>query len=295
MNNLDKELGKPLPEKDYAANCQIFCDKYPYIVLTNFINGIDFYALAHLIGWFCKAIMFRDFKLCWFLSISFEVMEITFRHWLSNFWECWWDQLILDIFGCNAVSIWLGGLTINYFNIKKFEWISTKNDESDKSNNNSSLNSISHDNDAIVSTNTNKWLLFSSFRNFAYFIWLNVFFHALTLSNFFLKFILFIPASHLILTLRLCIWFPIGAAATREYYADFTNESASTLEPFFWLAHFILFIEWSIVYKFSSGFFIEEFPQSVVYFWGGVFLLIGSVSVYLLIKDYKNGHKKIQK
>lgn len=42
-------------------------------------------------------------------SIGFELMEVTFQHWLPNFNECWWDSWILDVAICNNLGIALGG------------------------------------------------------------------------------------------------------------------------------------------------------------------------------------------
>lgn len=99
----------------------------------------DEFVLAHIIGWWGKAIMIRNQPLLWVLSIGFEFMEVTaflsffwmfvqhlfifqlrvvqyfpssfnlwfqltFRHMLPNFNECWWDSIILDILICN----WFG-------------------------------------------------------------------------------------------------------------------------------------------------------------------------------------------
>lgn len=33
--------------------------------------------------------------------------QLTFRHMLPNFNECWWDSIVLDILICN----WFGTLT----------------------------------------------------------------------------------------------------------------------------------------------------------------------------------------
>lgn len=85
--------------------------------------------------------MIRNQPLLWVLSIGFELMEVsfilcllilvpskdlghislfikggfciwcfqlTFRHMLPNFNECWWDSIILDIFICN----WFGKLLV---------------------------------------------------------------------------------------------------------------------------------------------------------------------------------------
>ena len=35
----------------------------------------------------------RDVKVAWIVSGAFELIEISLRHWLPNFWECWWDHV----------------------------------------------------------------------------------------------------------------------------------------------------------------------------------------------------------
>lgn len=44
----------------------------------------------------------------WFISIAFELCELTFQHWLPNFNECWWDSWVLDVLVCNAIGIYTG-------------------------------------------------------------------------------------------------------------------------------------------------------------------------------------------
>ena len=63
---------------------------------------------AHILGWWGKTLMLRDPSMLWVISIGFELMEVTFRHWLPNFNECWWDSWILDFLICNNLGIWLG-------------------------------------------------------------------------------------------------------------------------------------------------------------------------------------------
>ena len=49
------------------------------------------------------------FSACsWFISIAFELCELTFQHWLPNFNECWWDSWVLDVLVCNAIGIYAG-------------------------------------------------------------------------------------------------------------------------------------------------------------------------------------------
>lgn len=71
--------------------------------------------LAHLIGWIFKTIIFRNNLITWTMSFAFEFYELSFRHWIPNFYECWWDHILLDLFGCNLLGIIIG----NYI-LKKF-------------------------------------------------------------------------------------------------------------------------------------------------------------------------------
>ena len=59
--------------------------------------------MVHSVGWWAKAVLFRDYWLLWVLSFSWEVLEVSFQHLLPNFKECWWDHYLLDVFGCNLV------------------------------------------------------------------------------------------------------------------------------------------------------------------------------------------------
>jgi phosphatidylserine synthase 2 len=94
----DSELGEPLPEKSYASDCRIFTPENPESAIYNVYDAtMDIHFIAHLFGWWFKMMIIRDVKVCWICSIVFELLEITFRHWLPNFWECWWDHVSIII------------------------------------------------------------------------------------------------------------------------------------------------------------------------------------------------------
>lgn len=59
-------------------------------------------------------------------------MEITFRHWLPNFYECWWDHIILDIFGCNLLGILVGKWLIEKYKMRTHDWSLKHEGEKDK-------------------------------------------------------------------------------------------------------------------------------------------------------------------
>ncbi len=322
----DKNLGKPLPEKNYAENCEVFSNKFPYVDLTNIFNAFDHFLTAHLIGWYVKMLIVRNSKLCWFLSILFEILEITFRHWLPNFWECWWDHTIFDVLGCNALGIWLGDLTCKYFEIKTYGWMKITPAAVIKDNgkehnyyciNNNFKNNNKYQKESISSFNSESklksrfqkslnifkyftpnyfvkhdWKVFSSFKRFYSFLWFIIFMNMVDLSNFFGKFVLWIPATHFILLVRVHIWAFLAIITTREYYEYISNKSYKRLGPFIWISHLTLLVEWTMIYKFSDGFFQESFPHYVIYFWLIVGITITAITVNLIIKDFIQFFKK---
>ncbi|KFH10551.1 phosphatidyl serine synthase, partial [Toxoplasma gondii VAND] len=113
LRYIDPNLGKPLPEKSYAQNCHSF---------STLAGSMDVFVLAHFFGWLVKALIIRDARLLWILSVLFEWMEISLRHILPNFWECWWDHLILDVFGCNLLGMYLGLALCRRFQMKEYFW-----------------------------------------------------------------------------------------------------------------------------------------------------------------------------
>ncbi|KAL6848631.1 hypothetical protein ACP4OV_021214 [Aristida adscensionis] len=93
MRHLHPDLGVELPERSYGADCRLYETLF------------DEFVIAHILGWWGKAVMIRNQLLLWVLSIGFELMELTFRHMLPNFNECWWDSIILDILICNWFAL----------------------------------------------------------------------------------------------------------------------------------------------------------------------------------------------
>ena len=118
LQYFDASLGRPLPEKNYAEDCRVYTPENPESNFYNVKDAIfDCHFVAHFLGWWGKMMIVRDWHLAWTCSIMFEVCEITFRHWLLNFWECWWDSLLLDVFGCNMIGLLLGAKTLEYLQV----------------------------------------------------------------------------------------------------------------------------------------------------------------------------------
>lgn len=113
-----------MPEVSYADDCRLYTPEHPVNSFYNLYFAVyDCHSIAHLLGWFGKMLIMRDWYIVWICSISFELLELTFRYWLPNFYECWWDSLLLDVFGCNLAGILLGHYFLKYFGVSKMQWV----------------------------------------------------------------------------------------------------------------------------------------------------------------------------
>lgn len=119
----DNNLGKPLVEDSYAEDCRVFTPEMSHPVANIWFAVYDIHFIAHFLGWFGKMLIMRDWYIIWICSIIFEFLEITFRYWLPNFWECWWDHLFLDVFGCNLLGSLLGALFLQKFAVTRINWM----------------------------------------------------------------------------------------------------------------------------------------------------------------------------
>ncbi|EFA78652.1 phosphatidylserine synthase [Heterostelium album PN500] len=114
MKHIDPKLGVKLPERSYAENCDLYTPDHPESNFKNLKDTVnDEFIWAHLFGWWGKTLLLRDPILCWTLSITFEILELTFAHWLPNFHECWWDHISV--------------IELNAFFLKTLLWIPPPN------------------------------------------------------------------------------------------------------------------------------------------------------------------------
>jgi len=284
----DQKLGKPLPEKSYAEDCRLYTPDHPTSSFANLGDSFDMFIAAHFFGWFFKMLMVRDWKFTMFLSVFFEFLEITFKHWLPNFQECWWDSLILDVLLCNALGIYAGHLFIKRFQMKSFKW--TKNMEVNKKS------IFGNFYDFVRSTPIDKrdWHVFSDSKRFISVIYYMALMYAVDLSNFFNKYVLWLPASHYLLSIRIFLWGFLSLACTREYYEYISNNMFMRVGPFLFVGHMILFVEFSILVKFSWGtdYFSEPFPRYVVWSWAIICLVLVTITLVLFYRDVKNKLKE---
>lgn len=121
----DSELGERPESNDklYAADCRLYTPENETNKFANLTDAIlDRFMVAHFLGWFGKAIIFRNWRLILILCIAWELIEYSFQHILKNFHECWWDHWILDVLVCNLGGAAIGMLTCKYFEMTTYDW-----------------------------------------------------------------------------------------------------------------------------------------------------------------------------
>ena len=115
---IDASLGQPQPQKNYAIDCSLT----PELIFASLYDKMDIFIIFHAIGLYIIMLTIRDVWLSLGVSILFEIFELSFRHWLPNFYECWWDHIVLDLIICNGLGIYLGHLTIKSFDMAIYRW-----------------------------------------------------------------------------------------------------------------------------------------------------------------------------
>ncbi|EEE55189.1 hypothetical protein OsJ_03033 [Oryza sativa Japonica Group] len=181
----------------------------------------DEFVIAHVLGWWGKAVMIRNQLLLWVLSVGFELMELTFRHMLPNFNECWWDSIILDIMICNWFGIWAGMHTVRYFDGKTYEWVGLSRQPSIMGKVKRSLCQFTP-----AKWDKDQWHPFMEPRRFIQVFCLCVGFMTVELNTFFLKFCLWIPPRNPLVVYRLILWWLIAIPAIREYNTYLQDRSS---------------------------------------------------------------------
>ncbi|KAJ0398381.1 hypothetical protein ATCC90586_000718 [Pythium insidiosum] len=275
----DPKLGVELPEVSYASDCRLYTPENPESSFINFRNTFfDRFVIMHFVGWFVGALMMRSYIVCWILSVMFEWYEISFRHWLPNFNECWWDHLFLDIFTCNAFGIYLGMKVCRWFEMKKFNWVGIRK-----------IPNLSGKAKRALAQFTPaywlayNWKIFTSFDRFWRVMSMVIILSVMMLNSFFLKTVLWVPASSTLNVWRLAIWYSAGSYAVAEWYifSTFTlnyegqgAQPVKKLGPRAWLGLLVVATEVCVIVKHGKGMFTAPFPWYVKLGWAIIFSVL---------------------
>lgn len=276
-------MGEPLPERSYADDCRLYTPEDPESAFRNLFDAaFDVHFVAHLIGWVCKVLIIRDIKICWITSVVFELTELTFRHWLPNFYECWWDHLLLDVFGCNMLGIIIGAFILRFMEVKKLHWVYEKNKKTERY----LYTECSAINRAVLKLKPNvfiqhNWEVFKSLYRFYGVLFFCCISIAIDLDNFFLKTVLQVPANHDLLKFRLLLWCPLALAGAEEYFEYISNKYSKRVRAHMWLIILLLSTEIGIVIRNSNVYTGKPFPLFVKIMWGIIFGLIAGTTAWI--------------
>ncbi|GJX58924.1 CDP-diacylglycerol--serine O-phosphatidyltransferase 1 isoform X1 [Tanacetum coccineum] len=265
MKYLHPDLGVELPEKSYGADCRIYVSENPTSSLLLFGTKralqtikllrvlqdtlFDEFVPAHVFGWWGKAIMIRNQPLLWVLSIGFELMELTFRHMLPNFNECWWDSIVLDILICNWFGIWAGMHTVRYFDGKTYEWVGISRQPNILGKLKRTLGQFTP-----AHWDKDEWHPLLGPWRFIQVLSLCIIFLTIELNTFFLKFCLWVPPRNPITVYRLILWWLIAIPTIREYNSYLQDRKpVKKVGAFCWISLAICIIELLICIKFGHG------------------------------------------
>ena len=61
-----------LSSQEYAVNCTV-------ITWDRVMSHFDIFAFGHFVGWAIKALVIRNYGLCWTISITWELTEVHLR------------------------------------------------------------------------------------------------------------------------------------------------------------------------------------------------------------------------
>ncbi|TDH67914.1 hypothetical protein CCR75_003812 [Bremia lactucae] len=297
MKGFDSTLGVELPETSYAGDCRVYTPENPDSHFANIkATFLDRFVLMHFFGWIVGSIMVRSKMISWLLSILFELYEITFSHWLANFNECWWDHLFFDIFTCNAAGIYLGMQICHFFEMRRFNWVGIRK-----------IPNLSGKAKRALAQFTPAywmaydWKIFRSADRFWRVMSMVAILSMMMLNSFFLKTVLWVPASSNVNLYRLAIWYSAGSYAVAEYYifCSFTMNyegkkmPVQKLGPRAWLGIAVVVTELLVIVKHGQGMFTKPFPLFVKVIWAAIFtvLVFGSM-IYFKCMNNSRGDKK---
>jgi len=244
-----KDLGvEPMTNtKNYATDCRMYTPENPDKGWGNFFDAFfDVFALAHVLGWVAKALLFRDYMLLWVLSLSWEVLEVSFQHLLPNFKECWWDHYLLDVLGCNLVGMLLGMWVCRRFATAKFNWMGVSKLSTAREKVTRVLCQLTP-----FSWSNYHWGVLTTWKRCFQVILMLAFIELTELNCFMLKHAIWLAPGHYLVIARLVFMWLVAFPAAREYYAYITDPTCRRMGSALWLMLCIGFVETMIGVKFA--------------------------------------------
>jgi len=268
-------------EKEYGVNCWD-------ITWERLYSHLDWFAFGHYWGWGMKALVIRHYGLLWSVSIMWELTEMVFGHLLPNFYECWWDNLVLDVLVCNGLGIFTGMQVCRFLEMREYKWESIKNISGAKGKFKRALLQFTPESWTHV-----RWLdPQSSYMRLVAIIQLMLIWQVVELNTFFIKHIFPMPAEHPICVLRILMTGLIAAPTIRQYYTYVTDPRCKRLGTQCWVFFMITFSELILSLKFGLDLFSHT-QLSMMGLWLVCIILVSCAGVWASHQIYKWRHKKL--
>ena len=292
LHTLDPSLASAeYEERDFSIDCRLYTPENPESKFANLRDTVDVFVAGHLVGWLVKSFIFRNNIMAWTMSILFEIHELSLKHWLPNFNECWWDHLLLDLFGMNLLGLLLGSYIMNKFNIEKFHWFFDPTDDSEK---------LSYFRRFIYSftavgdyVSNHKWHFLARPKSFLAVTWVILLASVTDLNWFFMKNALNLAPGQIFMALRVWIVGLYSIIVIYDFHKWVKRTGKKRRMSFnMILGHTLLFLESVIFWKNKRpGFFDEVTPMKIKIFWAG----LTGVFMFGLYSSYCFGKTKFLK
>lgn len=284
LRHIDKNLGKPLPEKDYGGNCYIY-DSNHTDPFHNLKDKTDIFVISHFIGFWAKTLFLRDWWICSVVSIMFEVLEYTLEHQLPNFSECWWDHWIMDVLLSNGIGIYCGMKTLNYLKMKPYHWRGMWNIPTYRGKIKRFAMQFTP-----YSWTEFDWNPLSSLRRWLAVLFLIGLFLLVEVNDFYIKFALRIPPSHYLNIGRIVLICFMASPSSREAFQYLDDPTCKKMGRQIWILTVIAITEILIALKFEWDTVTQPIPRHIAYMWllGFVFIVLLTIWKFYIYRDVKN-------
>lgn len=241
----------------------------------------DEFVLAHLLGWFFKALLLRDRRLLWPLSLAFEAVEASLAHALPNFNECWWDAWLLDAAACNWIGMEAGLAAARWLGRREGAWVGMSRQRGLAAKAKRALLQLTP-----ASWTAYDWDPLASPARAAGALTLVAAVLACELNTFFLKAVLWLPPTHPLVLGRMALLWALGLPAVAEAHAFMRGVSSPRTHAFLklgaaaWLLGAVAAAESLVVTKLGltgGGFGVPARPRPawVRKLWGGAGVAVG--------------------
>jgi len=268
----DLKVELPDASKDYAADCRLFSAELAqesgnWVDLFRPITDrIDVFIISHSLGWLVHALIIRDWTIWWMASFLFEVMEVTYKHWLPNFKECWWDHLFLDLFGCNLLGGIVGFWLVGHFKARTYSWLTLRKIPTARGK----INRIILQFTPMAWSNY-EWGVLESPRKLLGVLWLLLVLMQVNVNSFMLKNVLHWNTNFWLNKARLATVGTLSIPAVLEWY-QWSTVDTRRMGPNIWLLHVVVGLEVLVIARFSdfeadSGLFVTPMPAFTFRCW----------------------------